>query len=98
MAGHAELRELHTGPLLYPPRGRSRKPLLRGTVQQTVKGWVFAAGTSRSFNLTCDFVLSDSGIASYEGFVGVMVAEPLRMRITTSPVLINTRDSANAVR
>ena len=60
-------------------------------MQQSVKGWVFAAGTRRSFNVTCDFVLSDSGIASDEGFVGVMVAEPLHIVITASPVLLNTQ-------
>jgi hypothetical protein len=49
-------------------------------------------------NLTCDFVLCDSGIASHEGSVGVMVAEPLHMVITTSRLFINTTYSASAVR
>jgi hypothetical protein len=100
VAGHAELRCFapdHCSTLHGQGKRESAARLFGFPSRLTGRSrkWKSSKGilTSR-----CDFVLCDSGIPGYEGSVGVMVAEPLHMVITTSPVLINTTYSANAVR
>jgi TonB family protein len=66
-------------------------PLLSAAVVQSVREWMFSAqpGESRTFELKCEFVLSETS-SSIRRDVR-MVAEPLHLLLLASPPQIETQ-------
>jgi len=67
-------------------------PLLVQSAKDSVVKWKFAPQESpgRTFDLTCEYALLDSGIVSYRQYSDARVAGPLHILILASPPIINT--------
>jgi len=61
-------------------------PIIRPSVEETIKKWKFEPGVERSFELKCEFVLPGTDDALPNFFVD----GPLRVKITAPAVLLNT--------
>src|SRR5215472_5959273 len=71
----------------------SGHPLLQQTVVDNLQRWTFSPqpGEPRTFELRCEFVLSEASLSSRRGENAVL--EPLHLLILAAPVIIDTTKS-----
>jgi len=62
--------------------------ILVGVVKDVVKKWAFVTGAERTFELTCDFVISEESLVTRRRYS--FVVEPFHLRVVANPPTIET--------
>jgi Zn-dependent M28 family amino/carboxypeptidase len=69
----------------------SGNAILVGVVKDVVKKWTFVTGAERTFELTCDFVISEETLVTRRRYS--FVVEPFHLRVVSNPPTIDTNTS-----